>query len=294
MAGPIAQPPRAGATRRRPACAGPAALAACAAAAAWWGPSWAFVQPGAAARGHGAPPALAAGAEAGALAVPRNVARGAFVRIEGETADPMKPIPKPPSNKPKYTYVPKMTVAPVAEPPPDPSTDKQRPFVPTAAHLSYAIVQMLGHQHMMIEGGMYETDFIRAVPGSKVRLNRILLLKNKKDDGTFEVAVGQPLVHGAYAEITILEHLKGEEKMTFKHTPKKHYMRRFFKYMKVTRFRLDKIVWDKDAKDEDVVPPGRAGLPMKWDEDSQIGTPFAADGKPKKNPEIEHTRRIPL
>ncbi|CAK0856731.1 unnamed protein product [Prorocentrum cordatum] len=72
----------------------------------------AFVQPGALARGHGALPALAAGAEASALAVPRNVARSAYQRIEGVTAEAAKPIPKPPSNKPIYTYKPQMTVAP--------------------------------------------------------------------------------------------------------------------------------------------------------------------------------------
>eukprot|EP00913_Durusdinium_trenchii_P011873 g11151.t1 len=98
-------------------------------------------------------------------------------------------------------------------------TIKQRHLVPSAEHLGYAVVEYSGRQHMVVEGGMYETYFIRAVSGSKVRLNRVLLLKQKSGD-TFEVSVGQPLVDGAYVEITILEHLKGEDQIVFKHKKK--------------------------------------------------------------------------
>eukprot|EP00438_Fugacium_kawagutii_P013375 Skav216481 [mRNA] locus=scaffold1123:392379:397685:- [translate_table: standard] len=67
------------------------------------------------------------------------------------------------------------TSAPVAEPPEDLMTIKQRHLAPSAEHMEYAVVEYSGRQHMVIEGGMYETYFIRAVPGSKVRLNRVLL-----------------------------------------------------------------------------------------------------------------------
>merc|ERR1719245_2141189 len=95
---------------------------------------------------------------------------------------------------------------------------------------------------MVTEGSMYETYFIRAVAGSKVRLNRVLLLKQKNADGAFEVYVGQPLVDGAYVDITILEHLKSDDQVIYKHKRKKHYQRRYIVQAKLTRFRIDKIV----------------------------------------------------
>merc|ERR1712107_141538 len=71
------------------------------------------------------------------------------------------------------------TTMPIAEPPEDLMTIKQRPLAPTAEHLEYAIIQVSQTHSMVMEGQMIETFFMRAVPGAKVRLNRILLLKRK-------------------------------------------------------------------------------------------------------------------
>ena len=131
--------------------------------------------------------------------------------------------------------------APVAEPPEDLTSIKQRQFVPSAEHLEYAVVEYSGRQHMVTEGSMYETYFIRAVAGAKVRLNRVLLLKQKDNDGKFQVTIGQPFIDGAYVEITILEHLKSDEIQVYKHKKKKHYQRRYMVQNKLTRFRIDKI-----------------------------------------------------
>merc|ERR1711879_487200 len=138
----------------------------------------------------------------------------------------------------------------------------QRPFTPSAEHLEYAVVEYSGRQHMVTEGSMYETYFIRAVPGSKVRLNHVLLVKRKNpESGEFEVAIGQPIVDGAYVEITILEHLKSDDQIVYKHKRKKHYQRRYIVQQKLTRFRIDKIVMgDPDAPVAGVTP-----FPL-WDE----------------------------
>lgn len=165
------------------------------------------------------------------------------------------------------------TTAPLAEPPPDLMTIKQRPYIPTAENLEYAIVQYGGRQHMVTEGSMYETHFIRAVPGSTVRLNRVLLLKQRDDAGEFQVTIGQPIVDGAYCEITVLEHLKSDEQIIYRHRPKKHYQRRFHVFQKLTRFRLDKIVWEKDVDWRTAEIPGRKPFPLAWDEETQIGAP---------------------
>ncbi|CAE8604700.1 unnamed protein product, partial [Polarella glacialis] len=159
------------------------------------------------------------------------------------------------------------STAPVAEPPEDLMSIKQRALVPSAEHLEYAVVEYSGRQHMVVEGGMYETYFIRAVPGAKVRFNRVLLMKRKVGDAKdeFEISVGQPLVDGAYVEVTILEHLKSEDQTIFKHKKKKHYMKRWIVNQKLTRFRIDKIVMGQGEKAlfaEEV--PGRAPYPL-WD-----------------------------
>jgi len=147
------------------------------------------------------------------------------------------------------------TTAPIAEPPEDLMTIKQRKFVPSAEHLEYCVVEYSGRQHMVTEGAMYETHFIRAAPGAKVRFNRVLLLKRQNDKGEMEVTVGQPLIDGAFVEVTILEHLKSDDQTIYKHKSKKHYQKRFIVQQKLTRFRIDRIVWDSpDAEVEGLAP----------------------------------------
>jgi len=147
------------------------------------------------------------------------------------------------------------TTAPIAEPPEDLMTIKQRKFVPSAEHLEYCVVEYSGRQHMVTEGAMYETHFIRAAPGAKVRFNRVLLLKRQNDKGEWEVTVGQPLIDGAFVEVTILEHLKSDDQTIYKHKSKKHYQKRFIVQQKLTRFRIDRIVWDSpDAPVEGLAP----------------------------------------
>merc|ERR1719217_107894 len=113
---------------------------------------------------------------------------------------------------------------------------------------------------MVTEGSLYETFFIRAVAGSKVRFNRVFLLKHRGDDGEFKIEVGQPYVDGAYVEVTILEHLKSAEQVVFRHKAKKHYMKRYHVQQKLTRFRLDKIGFDPTDTEVKGVRP----FPM-WD-----------------------------
>lgn len=156
---------------------------------------------------------------------------------------------------------PAFTTMPIVEPPEDLMSIKQRKYTPSAEHLEYAIVEYSGRkQHMITEGSMYETLFIRAVAGSKVRFNRVLLLKHRGEDGEFKVEVGQPFVDGAYVEITILEHLKGADQIIFKHKAKKHVMKRSIIQQKLTRFRVDKIGFDPSNTEV----PGVRPFPI-WD-----------------------------
>mmetsp|Transcript_118105 Transcript_118105/g.376559 ORF Transcript_118105/g.376559 Transcript_118105/m.376559 type:complete len:238 (-) Transcript_118105:271-984(-) len=148
------------------------------------------------------------------------------------------------------------TTMAIAEPPEDIMSSKMRKFTPSAEHLSYAIVEYNKRQNMLVEGGMYETIFMRALPGAKVRLNRVLLLKRRdRESKEFKATIGQPFIDGAYIEITILEHLKSEEREIYRHRARQHYQRRWIYQRRLTRFRVDKIVWDSpDAPVEGIRP----------------------------------------
>eukprot|EP00933_Yihiella_yeosuensis_P060889 TRINITY_DN63688_c0_g1_i1.p1 TRINITY_DN63688_c0_g1~~TRINITY_DN63688_c0_g1_i1.p1 ORF type:complete len:255 (+),score=43.52 TRINITY_DN63688_c0_g1_i1:58-822(+) len=149
------------------------------------------------------------------------------------------------------------STVPVGDPPPDPYAYKQRRFTPTAEHLSYAIVYYAKRQHMVVEGGMYESAFFRAVPGAKIRFNHVYLLKEKNANGEFDINIGQPIIDGAYVEATILEHFKSEDQVFFKHVKKKHQMKRWISNTKVTRFRIDKIVRGNPTDPVEGFPPRR-------------------------------------
>lgn len=161
------------------------------------------------------------------------------VEVRGSTA--WRTVPRTSSAVARQAY----TTAGMATPPEDLMSIKQRPFTPSAEGLEYAVVEYSGRQHMITVGSMYETYFIRAIAGAKVRFNRVLLLK-RRDTQTNEmqVTIGQPIIDGAHVEVTILEHLKSEDQHVLKHKPKKHYMKRYIVQQKLTRFRIDKIVWD--------------------------------------------------
>merc|ERR1712046_134532 len=133
-------------------------------------------------------------------------------------------------------------------------TEKQRTTVVSAENMEYVVAMYGGSQHMITVGHMYETHFIRAVPGAKVKFNRMLLAKTKADGGGFEVTVGRPLIEDSYVQVTILEHLRSKEYTVYKHKPTKHYQKRWLGTRKITRFRVDKIVTKGKVVMEDTTP----------------------------------------
>lgn len=160
----------------------------------------------------------------------------------------------------------------VAEAPEDLMSIKQRPHIVSAEDREYAVVGMnFNKQHFIVEGGMYEIRMIRAIPGAKIRINRVFLLKRRDESGEFKITVGKPVIDGAYVEATVLEHLKSEDIEVFKHRPKKHRLKRHIKNERLTRLRVDKIVWDSpDAPVEGLHTfPARtafAGRDAAWDD----------------------------
>ena len=55
-------------------------------------------------------------------------------------------------------------------------------------------------------------------PGTKIRLDRVLMLGDEKS-----VSVGRPLVSGASVEATVLEHAKMDKVIVFKKKRRKGY-----------------------------------------------------------------------
>lgn len=175
-------------------------------------------------------------------------------------------------NAPAKTVMTHVTnpVVPNSEMVEDFLSEKQRRLVPTAEHIPYAIAEVptcrygyLPHndeqmiqQIMVREGAIYESQFLRAMPGAKVRFNRVVLLKEKdQDTGQFQVTIGQPFIKGAHIQVTILEHFRSENIRRWRFRPKKRIMKRIARQHKITRWRVDKIVFD-ESKPEIVGVPG--------------------------------------
>lgn len=81
-----------------------------------------------------------------------------------------------------------------------------------------AVVKIGGHQYKVKENDKIFVQKIEAEPGSKVKFESVLLLK---DDG--KTYIGNPYVRGASVEATILDHVKGEKIVVFKKKRRKGY-----------------------------------------------------------------------
>ncbi len=74
----------------------------------------------------------------------------------------------------------------------------------------YAIVEISGKQYRVAEGNKIIVDRMSAEVGSEVTLDRVLML------GGDSVKVGSPLVAGAKANATVVDHHRGEKVRVFK------------------------------------------------------------------------------
>jgi large subunit ribosomal protein L21 len=85
----------------------------------------------------------------------------------------------------------------------------------------HAIVQFQGSQYRVQTGEKLQIRHLDAEPGSKVLLDRVLLLAG--DSG---VQVGRPLVQGASVEAVVLGHERGPKMIIGKFKKRKDYRRR--------------------------------------------------------------------
>ncbi|MDE3068706.1 MAG: 50S ribosomal protein L21 [Verrucomicrobiota bacterium] len=82
----------------------------------------------------------------------------------------------------------------------------------------YAVLETGSKQYRVAAGDMLEIERLAIEPGQPVTFDRVLLVNN---DG--KVTVGAPTVGGASVIADVLEHKRGEKKLTFKMKRRKGY-----------------------------------------------------------------------
>merc|ERR1719258_848310 len=81
----------------------------------------------------------------------------------------------------------------------------------------YAVVELGGTQVIVEVGGVYDTNRLDAEPGSTIKLNRVLLVK---DQGGNDLRLGKPYVENATVEAEIVQHKKAKKVIVFKMQPR--------------------------------------------------------------------------
>jgi large subunit ribosomal protein L21 len=82
--------------------------------------------------------------------------------------------------------------------------------------MKYAIVESGGKQYKAVEGGTLEVDRLPAEPGTKLKLEKVLLLA---EEGT--ITVGAPVIKDSPIWTKVIEHFKGDKVTIFNYSPKK-------------------------------------------------------------------------
>lgn len=84
----------------------------------------------------------------------------------------------------------------------------------------FAIVETGGKQYRVAKGDTITVDRLEAEEGSKITLDRVLLVADK------DVKLGSPLVEGAQVTAKVVGHHKGPKVIAFKYRPRNRMRRR--------------------------------------------------------------------
>jgi large subunit ribosomal protein L21 len=82
----------------------------------------------------------------------------------------------------------------------------------------FAVVEVAGKQYKVAPKDKIMVPTLNEKPGTKIRLDRVLMLGDEKS-----VSVGRPLVSGAVVEATLVEHAKMDKVIVFKKKRRKGY-----------------------------------------------------------------------
>ncbi len=114
----------------------------------------------------------------------------------------------------------------------------------------YAIIESGGKQYRVSPGQTVEVDFLDAIDGSPVEIDRVLLIA----DGD-KVTTGQPVIEGAKVMATSKGDMRGDKVVAFKYKNKTRYHRKVGHVQTYTRLTIDKIVAPGIAEPEPVKKP---------------------------------------
>ena len=80
----------------------------------------------------------------------------------------------------------------------------------------YAVLETGGKQYRVVAGDTLEIERLAVDAGKPVTFDRVLMVSNEG-----KVTIGAPTVTGATVVADVVEHIRGEKKLTFKMTRRK-------------------------------------------------------------------------
>ena len=113
----------------------------------------------------------------------------------------------------------------------------------------YAIIATGGRQFIVSKGDKVKVEKIDAEVGSKVVLDKVLIVSGK------ETVVGTPYVEGATVEATVIGQGKAKKVIVYKYKPKKGYHkknghRQLFTQLQIDDVLLNGVALEDEAKEE--------------------------------------------
>ena len=84
--------------------------------------------------------------------------------------------------------------------------------------MTYSIIETGGKQYRVVAGDKLEIERLETEAGKPFTFDRILLVNNGG-----KLSVGSPTVTGATVTADVVEHIRGEKKLTFKMKRRKGY-----------------------------------------------------------------------
>ena len=132
----------------------------------------------------------------------------------------------------------------------------------------YAIVETGGKQYRVSEGDVITVERLDAEVGTKVELDRVLLLGEGED-----LKVGTPYIDGAAVIAEVVEHGKAKKVIIFKYKSKKDYRKKQGHRQPYTMLRIEDLNGKATARAEEKAeapaeeaPKAKVSASMKKDE----------------------------
>jgi len=100
----------------------------------------------------------------------------------------------------------------------------------------YAVIETGGKQYRVAPGDTLDIERLDAEPGKALVLNKVLFVAK---DGQF--SIGNPTIAKASISADVVEHLRGEKKLTFKMKRRKGYHKTIGHRQELTRIKINEI-----------------------------------------------------